>query len=246
MVQVRRFHSNVLLIIFLDFCKNTVFFVNQTQNLSPTVTTTLPDGNIRVSRKDTAYMVAQYAYAAWLLLMALKTLVGFRANIKFNLRWMGVYNLLFGLDTAFEFVHTTLGVIFQDLNSLNDAQIIRHYAISFLILMIQCYGFFCVWIHKRWVMSEMPHLINPEGPPMTFSRLMFPCAYSRSSNNNNNNNSNSNSNQSGAETRGITEPGTGTGARPTANPRTLEEGTARAQSTSTTTATTTTSTEDSR
>lgn len=50
------------------------------------------------------------------------------------MRWMGKYNILFGLDTAFEFVHTTLGVIFQDLNSLDDSEIIRHYAISFLIV----------------------------------------------------------------------------------------------------------------
>lgn len=47
---------------------------------------------------------------------------------------MGRYSILFGLDTAFEFVHTTLGVIFQDLNSLDDSEIIRHYAISFLIV----------------------------------------------------------------------------------------------------------------
>lgn len=47
---------------------------------------------------------------------------------------MGKYNILFGLDTAFEFVHTTLGVIFQDLNSLDDSEIIRHYSISFLIV----------------------------------------------------------------------------------------------------------------
>lgn len=47
---------------------------------------------------------------------------------------MGKYNVLFGLDTAFEFVHTTLGVIFQDLNSLDDAEIIQHYTISFLIV----------------------------------------------------------------------------------------------------------------
>ncbi|KAG0374765.1 hypothetical protein BGX24_009991 [Mortierella sp. AD032] len=225
----------VLLIVFLDFCKNTVFFVNQVQNLAPSTITTLPDGNIRVTHKDSAYMVAQYAYALWLLFMALKALVGFRANLKFNLRWMGIYNLLFGMDTAFEFVHTTLGVIFQDLNSLNDAEIIRHYAISFLIMTIQCYGFFCVWMHKRWVMSEMPHLMNPEGPPMTFLRLMFPCAYSQSPNNSNNS---SNSNRNGAETREIIVSGAGT----IADTRALEEGTAGVQTTPATTTIITTET----
>ncbi|KAF9903493.1 hypothetical protein EC991_003776 [Linnemannia zychae] len=229
---------SVLLIIFLDLCKNFVFFVKQVQNLSPTVTTTLADGTIRITNRDPAYMVAQYAYAIWLFLMTLKTFVGFRANIKFNLRWMGIYNLLFGLDTAFEFVHTTLGVIFQDLNSMDDAQIIRHYAISFLILSIQCYGFFSVWMHRKWVMSEMPHLMRPEGPPMTFMRLMFPCIYSRSSSNNNS--------QSGTETRQITETGTRTGAGASVDPRNLEEGTAGAQPTPTTTTTTTTITEGSR
>ncbi|KAF9336677.1 hypothetical protein BGZ91_009892 [Linnemannia elongata] len=163
----------VLLIIFLDFCKNVVFFAKQVQNLAPTVATAFPDGTIRQSRKDPAYMVAQYAYAIWLLLMFLKAIVGFRANFKFNLRWMGRYSILFGLDTAFEFVHTTLGVIFQDLNSLDDSEIIRHYAISFLILAIQCYGFFCVWMHGKWVITEMPQLMNPEDPPMTLLRLMI-------------------------------------------------------------------------
>ncbi|KAF9083449.1 hypothetical protein BGX23_011480 [Mortierella sp. AD031] len=144
MVQVRRFHSNVLffipltqgvlLIIILDFCKNTVFFANQVQNLEPMVTTTLPDGSKGQSRKDPAYLTAQYVYAFWLLSMALKAIVGFRANLKFNLRWMGIYNVLFGMDTAFEFVHKTLGVIFQDMTALNDAEIIRHYTIGFLIV----------------------------------------------------------------------------------------------------------------
>ncbi|KAG0275221.1 hypothetical protein BGZ95_009063 [Linnemannia exigua] len=213
----------------------------QVQHLAPSTKTTLPDGNIRVYHKDSAYMVAQYAYALWLLFMVLKALVGFRANLKFNLRWMGIYNLLFGLDTAFEFVHTTLGVIFQDLNSLNDAEIIRHYAISFLIMTIQCYGFFCVWMHKRWVISEMPHLINPEGPPMTFLRLMFPCAYSQSRDSSNNG---SNNNRNGAETREILDSGAGI----IPDPRALEEGTAGVQPTptTTTTATTTATTTESR
>ncbi|KAF8949200.1 hypothetical protein BGZ47_008979 [Haplosporangium gracile] len=259
MVQVRRFHSNVLffipltqgvlLIIFLDFCKNVAFFVKQVQNLTPTAITTLPDGTIRQSRKDLAYLVAQYAYALWLLFMALKTIVGFRANLKFNLRWMGKYNILFGLDTAFEFLHTTLGVIFQDLSSLDDSQIIQHYAISFLILLIQCYGFFCVWMHKKWVMTEMPHLINPEGPPVTFFRLMFPCAYSRSSSSSPGSTQDSAAGTAPetAETRSGAI--TGAAAGSAIDPRTLEEGTARPTTTTaaaaaaTTTTTTTTTTE---
>ncbi|KAG0211993.1 hypothetical protein BGX33_003952 [Mortierella sp. NVP41] len=230
MVQVRRFHSNVLffipltqgvlLIIILDFCKNTVFFANQVQNLEPMVTTTLPDGSKGQSRKDPAYLTAQYVYAFWLLSMALKAIVGFRANLKFNLRWMGIYNVLFGMDTAFEFVHKTLGVIFQDMTALNDAEIIRHYTIGFLILLIQCYGFFCVWMHQRWVMSEMPHLMN-EDPPMSFLRLMFPMAYSRS------NQSATAGAEASAAIQGTIETGAGAGiGTGTIDPRTMEEGSA--------------------
>lgn len=235
--------QGVLLIIFLDFCKNVAFFAKQVQNLSPAVITTFPDGTIRYSRKDSAYMVAQYAYAIWLVLMALKAIVGFRANLKFNLRWMGKYNVLFGLDTAFEFVHTTLGVIFQDLNSLDDAEIIQHYTISFLILVIQCYGFFCVWMHRKWVITEMPQLMNPEGPPMTLLRLMVPWAYSSSSSPSSDNNRDSTAGTT-PETR---ETGSGIGTGAAVDPRTLEEGTATALATAstpppTTTATTTTTT----
>ncbi|KAK5814286.1 hypothetical protein F5H01DRAFT_346296 [Linnemannia elongata] len=248
MVQVRRFHSNVLffipltqgvlLIIFLDFCKNVIFFAKQVQNLAPTVATAFPDGTIRQSRKDPAYMVAQYAYAIWLLLMFLKAIVGFRANFKFNLRWMGRYSILFGLDTAFEFVHTTLGVIFQDLNSLDDSEIIRHYAISFLILVIQCYGFFCVWMHGKWVITEMPQLMNPEDPPMTLLRLMVPWAYSRSSSSSSSdNNRDSTAVGTTPETR---ETGFGIGTRTAVDPRTLEEGTAPALATAPVPPTTTT------
>ncbi|KAG9066604.1 hypothetical protein KI688_012512 [Linnemannia hyalina] len=214
----------VLLIIFLDFCKNVVYLAKQVQNLPATVITTLPNGTIQISRKDVAYMVAQYAYAIWLVFMALKAIVGFRANFKFNLRWMGKYNILFGLDTAFEFVHTTLGVIFQDLGSMDDSKIIRHYAINFLILVIQCYAFFCVWMHSKWVITEMPQLMNPEGPPMTFLQLMVPWAYSRSSTSSSDNNRESTAGTT-SETR-ETGPGTGTGAA--VDPRTLEEGTATA------------------
>ncbi|KAF9137206.1 hypothetical protein BGX30_010450 [Mortierella sp. GBA39] len=213
----------------------------QVQNLPPTVITTLPDGTIRISQKDIAYMVAQYAYAIWLVLMALKAIVGFRANFKFNLRWMGIYNVLFGLDTAFEFVHTTLGIIFQDLGSMDDSEIIRHYAINFLILVVQCYGFFCVWMHRKWVITEMPQLINPEGPPMTFLRLMVPWAYSRSSPSSGNNRESTAGTTS--ETR---ETGSGTGTGVAVDPRTLEEGTATALAIAPTpppTTTTTTTTE---
>ncbi|KAG0316987.1 hypothetical protein BGZ97_006070 [Linnemannia gamsii] len=242
MVQARRFHSNVLffipltqgvlLIIFLDFCKNVTFFAKQVQNLSPITTSTFPDGTIRQSRKDPAYLSAQYAYATWLLLMALKAIVGFRANYKFNMRWMGKYNILFGLDTAFEFVHSTLGVIFQNLNSLDDSEIIRHYTISFLILVIQCYGFFCVWMHRKWVMAEIPQLMNPEGPPMTFLRLMFPCAYSRASSSDN-----SRDLVAVATATETTELGFGAraGTGNAVDPRTLEEGTATAATATTTT-----------
>ncbi|KAF9147871.1 hypothetical protein BG015_010420 [Linnemannia schmuckeri] len=240
---------SVLLIIFLDFCKSVTFFAKQAQNLAPTAITTFPDGAIRQSRKDLAYLVAQYAYALWLLFMTLKAIVGFRANLKFNLRWMGKYNILFGLDTAFEFLHTTLGVIFQDLNSLDDAQIIRHYAISFLILLIQCYGFFCVWMHRKWVMTEMPHLMNSEGPPMTLLRLMFPCAYPRSSSSSSDSPQDSAAGTAPETAETSSRAGAGAAAGNAVDPRTLEEGTASLTTTTTaaaaatTTATTTTTTE---
>jgi hypothetical protein len=112
-------------------------------------------------------------------------------------------------------------------------------------MLIQCYGFFCVWIHKKWVISEMPHLMSSEGPRVTFLQLMFPCVFSQSSNNSNNND-----NQSGTETREITETGTGigtgTGVGLIADPRTLEEGTAHVQPTPTTTNTTTAASGESR
>ncbi|KAG0284061.1 hypothetical protein BGZ96_011558 [Linnemannia gamsii] len=222
----------VLLIIFLDFCKNVAFLAKQVQNLSPTAITAFPDGTIRQSRKDPAYLAAQYAYTIWLVLMALKAIVGFRANLKFNLRWMGKYNALFGLDTVFEFAHTTLGVIFQDLNSMDDSEIIRHYTINFLI---------------KWVMSEMPQLMNPEDPPMTFLRLMVPCAYSRVSSSENTRNSVAN-----ATATETTESGSGVraGVGRAVDPRTLEEGTATTsstlQTTTVTTATTTTAIIESR
>ncbi|KAF9541416.1 hypothetical protein EC957_003092 [Mortierella hygrophila] len=234
---------HVLLIIFLDFCKNIVYLAKQVQNLPATVTTTLPNGTIQISRKDVAYMVAQYAYAIWLVLMVLKAIVGFRANFKFNLRWMGKYNILFGLDTAFEFVHTTLGFIFQDLGPVDDSEIIRHYAINFLILVIQCYGFFCVWMHSKWAITEMPQLVNPEGPPMTLLRLMVPWAYPRSSTSSSDNNRESTAGTT-SETR---ETGSGAGTGAAVDPRTLEEGTATALTIAPTppppTTTTTTTTE---
>jgi len=59
-----------------------VFFVNQVQNLTPTIATVLPDGTRVRSQKDPAYMAAQFIYALWLLFMALKAVVGFRANLK--------------------------------------------------------------------------------------------------------------------------------------------------------------------
>ena len=55
---------------------------------------------------------------------------------------MGKYNVLFGLDTAFEFVHTTLGVIFQDLTSLDDSEVIRHCTINFLIVCLALASYF--------------------------------------------------------------------------------------------------------
>ncbi|KAF9584422.1 hypothetical protein BGW38_006511 [Lunasporangiospora selenospora] len=141
MVQPRRFHSNflffipltqgVLLITVLDFIKNAVYFSKQAHNLDPT-TVVATDGQQVVRRsKDPAYVAAQYIYAIWLALMMLKAIVGFRANLKFNVRWMGIYNILFGCDTLFEFIRTTLGVIFQDLSQLDEGAVIRYYCANY-------------------------------------------------------------------------------------------------------------------
>ncbi|KAI7818795.1 hypothetical protein BC939DRAFT_278371 [Gamsiella multidivaricata] len=144
MVQARRFHSyflffipltqGVLLVIILDFCKNAAFFAHQAQNLSPTTPTAIGNGQQVERPKDGAYLAAQYIYAIWLISMMLKAIVGLRANLKFNIRWMGIYNVLFGIDTGFEFIHTTLGVIFQDVSQLDEAGIIRHYCVGYLIV----------------------------------------------------------------------------------------------------------------
>ncbi|KAF9999869.1 hypothetical protein BGZ80_000505 [Entomortierella chlamydospora] len=190
MVQARRFHSNflfiipltqgVLLITILDFCKNAVFFGNQVQNLSPNTYSSIGNGQQLVRRKDSAYLAAQYLYTIWLIAMMVKAIIGFRANLKFNIRWMGIYNILFGIDTGFEFIHTTLGIIFQDTSQLDDADIINRYCVSFLILIIQIYGFICCWMHLRWVHAEMPHLITPTSPRETFFEMMVPTALRRS------------------------------------------------------------------
>ena len=101
--------------------------------------------------------------------------------------------------------------------------------------MIQFYGFFCVWMHRKWVMSEMPQLMR-EYPPMTFLRLMFPCAYSIAD-------------ASGTSTAvaatvassttpETTETGVGAGAGAVAmivDPRSLEEGATNVTTTTTTT-----------
>lgn len=96
-------------------------------------------------------------------------------------------------------------------------------------------------------MSEMPQLMNPDNPSMTFLRLMFPCAYSRASSSDNTRDSVAS--VTAAET---TELGSGAraGAGSAVDPRTLEEGTATAsstlQTTITPTATTTTTTTELR
>ncbi|KAF9944929.1 hypothetical protein BGZ70_004208, partial [Mortierella alpina] len=62
--------NKVLLVIILDFCKNAVYLVNQLKTLSTQ------------QGKDPAYLAAQYIYVIWLLLMVIKALVGFWANLK--------------------------------------------------------------------------------------------------------------------------------------------------------------------
>lgn len=47
---------------------------------------------------------------------------------------MAKYNLLLGIDTGFEFIHTTLGVIFEDMSKMDEAAMIRHYCVGFLIV----------------------------------------------------------------------------------------------------------------
>ncbi|KAI1312644.1 hypothetical protein EDD11_002916, partial [Mortierella claussenii] len=143
MVEARRFHSNflflipltqgVLLVIVLDFCKNAVFFSDQVQNLSPSTSTTASNGQMMMKPKDPAYLAAQYIYAIWLVMMMLKAIVELRANLNFDVRWMGRYNLLLGIDTGFEFIHTTLSIVFQDMSQLDEAAIIRRYCVSYLI-----------------------------------------------------------------------------------------------------------------
>ncbi|KAF9366215.1 hypothetical protein BGX34_005141 [Mortierella sp. NVP85] len=92
MVEARRFHSNfmfiipltqgVLIVIILDFCKNTVFFAQQVKNLAPTSPATLGDGHIIEKPKEPTYLAAQYIYAIWLIAMMLKALIGIRANLE--------------------------------------------------------------------------------------------------------------------------------------------------------------------
>ncbi|KAF9434403.1 hypothetical protein BGZ76_008086, partial [Entomortierella beljakovae] len=186
MVQARRFHSNflfivpltqgVLLVILLDFCKNAAFFANQSQNLSPNTIVSDGTGLVELRRKDAGYLAAQYIYAVWLVLMMIKAVIGFRANIRFNVRWMGIYNKLFGIDTGFEFVHATLGVIFQDTSNLDDSGLVKKYCISYLILLGQIYGIFCCWMHLRWVSVEMADLFLPGAPRETLFQLMIPKA----------------------------------------------------------------------
>ncbi|KAF9902687.1 hypothetical protein BX616_001851, partial [Lobosporangium transversale] len=168
----------VLILIFLDFCKNAAFFAKQVGNLTPSTPTTTGDGQLILRPRDPAYLAAQYIYATWLMMMMIKAVIGFRANLKFNVRWMSIYNVLLGLDTGFEFVHTTLGVLFQDMSQLDEAGIIRHYCVSYLILILQLYGFFCCWIHLKWVNIEMPHLFAADRPPQSLLGLMFPMAIS--------------------------------------------------------------------
>jgi len=47
---------------------------------------------------------------------------------------MGRYNLLFGIDTVFEFFHTVLGIIFSDMSALSDMEVIRRYCGGFSIV----------------------------------------------------------------------------------------------------------------
>ncbi|KAF9380895.1 hypothetical protein CPB97_008081 [Podila verticillata] len=193
MVQSRRFHSNVfffiplhqgvLLLIVLDFIKNAVNLGHQAKSLTPyTVTFSGSNGGQVIKKnKDTAYLAAQYIYTLWLILMIIKALVGFRANMKFNIRWMGKYNILLGLDTIFELFHSTLGIIFQDMSQLDEAAMIRRYCSTYAVLMLQVYGFFCCWLHLRWVLAEMPHLLAPTMPRESLLGLMFPMASSSTS-----------------------------------------------------------------
>ncbi|KAG0029283.1 hypothetical protein BGZ81_003956 [Podila clonocystis] len=190
MVQSRRFHSNVfffiplhqgvLLLIVLDFIKNAVNFGHHVKNLTPyTLTYSGANGDQVIKRnKDSAYLAAQYIYALWLILMVIKAIVGFRANLKFNIRWMGKYNIFLGLDTIFELIHSTLGIIFQDMAQLDEAAMIRRYCSTYAVLILQVYGFFCCWLHLRWVYAEMPHLLAPAVPRESLLGLMFPMASS--------------------------------------------------------------------
>ncbi|KAF9960709.1 hypothetical protein BGZ65_011802 [Modicella reniformis] len=174
MAQARRFHSNflfiipltqgVLLVIILDFCKNAVFFANQANNLAPTSFMPTDNGQAVERPKDAIYLLAQYIYAIWLIAMMLKAIIGLRANLKFNIHWMAKYNVLLGIDTGFEFIHTTLGIIFEDLSQMDDAAVIRHYCVSYFV----------------WVRVEMPHLLAPDMRRQSFWELMFPCITSRS------------------------------------------------------------------
>ncbi|KAF9944405.1 hypothetical protein BGZ72_002426, partial [Mortierella alpina] len=154
--------NKVLLVIILDFCKNAIYFVNQVKTL-------------RIQHP--AWLAAQYIYVVWLFLMVVKALVGFWANLKFRTRWMSNYNILLGLDSMMEFVRTMLGLtIFENLSKLDEAGIIRVYCARFSILMLQCYGFFCCYMHLKWVLVEMPQLATPAQPRQSFLGLMFPRA----------------------------------------------------------------------
>ncbi|GJJ74106.1 hypothetical protein EMPS_06464 [Entomortierella parvispora] len=190
MIQPRRFHANffffipltqgVLVIIVLDFCKNAAFFGGELKNLPLMATTTTGAGVVVSKPKDPAYLLAQYVYTSWLILMMIKAVIGFRANLKFNIRWMGRYNLLFGIDTVFEFFHTVLGIIFSDMSALSDMDVVRRYCGGFSILLLQIYGFFCTWMHLKWVSAEMPHLLSPSLPTESLLGLMFPRAIAAS------------------------------------------------------------------
>ncbi|KAF9921153.1 hypothetical protein FBU30_008871, partial [Linnemannia zychae] len=91
-------------------------------------------------------------------------------------------------------------------------------------LLIQCYGFFCVWMHNKWVSSEMPHLLLRQDPPMTLLRLMFPMAYSRASDQTNANTTTTTGNET---TQEVTQMDSGAGTEVITvivNPRTSGEG----------------------
>ncbi|KAG0330359.1 hypothetical protein BG004_002116, partial [Podila humilis] len=152
------------------------------QNLSPYSSETSAGTGVDqvVTRKprDSTYMAAQYIYAIWLVIMIIKAVIGFRANMKFNIRWMGKYNILLCLDTIFECVLTTLGAMFQDMSHLDEGGMIRRYCTTYLVLVIQVYGFFCCWLHLRWVLAEMPQLLTPTMPRESLLGLMFPTAAS--------------------------------------------------------------------